>query len=221
MSHIITGIEEIEEHGACQQRPVLETGERYLHEVEGKMSLRIVRSVHFDRYVWENVAQWRPEIEEFFEDEYTLGTIPLGNREIPVFLAEGLIGVLSCETDQVRGELVLPAAVGQVPVRGVAPFGFFGCKGLTQVSFAPMIGIVYEYAFAQSGIRGMAFNDKLAIMVHLTAIDGCDALPKFDPLFDRPFPGMYMFRGGQAFREWEDKLCELRFLVRRPGPVES
>lgn len=217
MSHIITSVEEIEEHGACRQRPALETGDKYLHEVEGKMRLRIVRRVHFDRYVWEDVAQWSTEIEEFFEEEYTLGTIPFGDAELPVFVADGLLGVLSCDKDRVRGDLVVPSAVGRIPVRGVAPFGFFGCEGLTQVSFAPMVGIVYEYAFAQSGIRRMVFNEKLVVMVHMTAIDGCASLPKFDPLFERPFPGMYLFRGGQVFEEWEEKLCKMHFLNRRHG----
>lgn len=33
MPHIITYTEEIEEHGYCQQRPELKTGDKYLHEV--------------------------------------------------------------------------------------------------------------------------------------------------------------------------------------------
>ena len=72
MSHIIKYSEEIEEHGFCQERPELHTGDKYLHEVDGKQRLRIVRSVHFDKYVWEDVAQWTTVIEEFFAEEYTL-----------------------------------------------------------------------------------------------------------------------------------------------------
>lgn len=45
MSHIITYTEEIEEHGYCQERPALNTGDRYLYEVDGKKRLRIVLSV--------------------------------------------------------------------------------------------------------------------------------------------------------------------------------
>lgn len=213
MSHIITYTEEIEEHGLCQQQPALETGEKYLLEVEGKMRLRIVKDVRFDRYVWEDVAQWSTTIEEYFEEEYTLLLIPVDVSTVSVFVANGLIGILSRDRDLLRGDLIVPASIGHVPVRGVAPFGFYDCRNLTQVTFAPMVGIVYEYAFAKSGIRTMTFNDELAIMVHNTAIDGCDSLPKFDPLFDRPFPGMYLFRGGQMFEEWEKKLKQTHFLI--------
>ena len=58
MPHIISYTEEIEEHGYCQQRPELTTGEKYLHEVDGQKRLRIVKSVHLVKYVWENVVQW-------------------------------------------------------------------------------------------------------------------------------------------------------------------
>ena len=34
------------------------------------------------------------------------------------------------------------------------------------------------------------------------AIADCASLPKFDLLFDRPFPGMYLFRSGSAFEKW-------------------
>ena len=213
MSHIITYTEEIEEHGSCQQQPALETGDKYLLEVEGKMRLRIVKSVHFDRYVWEDVAQWSTTIEEYFEEEYTLLSIPVDASTVSVFVANGLLGILSRDRDLLRGDLIVPASIGHVPVRGVAPFGFYDCRKLTQVVFAPMVGIVYEYAFAKSGIRTMAFNDELAVMVHNTAIDGCDSLPKFDSLFDRPFPGLYLFRGGQVFEEWEEKLKQMHFLA--------
>ena len=72
MPHIISYTEEIEEHGFCQQRPDPETGEKYLNEVDGQKRLRIVRSVHFDKYVWEDVAQWSTVIEEYLEEEYRL-----------------------------------------------------------------------------------------------------------------------------------------------------
>jgi hypothetical protein len=213
MSHIISYTEEIEERGSCQQRPALETGDKYLLEVDGKKRLRIVKSVHFDRYVWGNVAQWTTTIEEFYEKEYTLLSIPVDASTISVFVANGLIGILSRDREQIKGRLVIPALVGNVPVRGVAPFGFYDCRNLTSVSFAPMVGIVYELAFAKSGIRNMVFNDELAIMVHITAVDGCEFLPKFDRLFDRPFPGMYLFRGGKAFEAWEKKLQQMHFLI--------
>ena len=216
MSHIFTYTEEIEEHGFCRQRPALETGDKYLHEVEGKKRLRIVKNVHFDHYVWENVAQWSTTIEEFFEEEYSLLSMPSGTSAIPVFVANGLIGVLSGDKDMVQGDIVIPSSLGGTPVRGVAPFGFYDCKSLTQVTFDPMICIVYEYAFSNSEIRHLVFNETLPIMVHPSAIDGCDSLPKFNTLFDRPFPGMYMFRGGKAFEEWEEKLYEMHFLTRKP-----
>lgn len=56
MPHVINYTEEIEEHGYCQQRPELRTGDKYLYEVDGKKRLRIVKSVQFDKYVWEDVA---------------------------------------------------------------------------------------------------------------------------------------------------------------------
>lgn len=193
MSHIITYTEEIEEHGFCQQRPALETGDRYLHEVDGKMRLRIVRDVRFDHYVWENVAQWTIDVEEFFKDEFSFCSLPVGQSAVSVFVVDGLIGVLSCDKDLVKGELVIPATIGVVPVRGVAPFGFFACRNLTKVVFTPMVMIAYEYAFAQSGLREMVFNDDVPVRLHPSAIDGCDCLPKFSLLFDRPFPGKYFF----------------------------
>ncbi len=36
MPHVITYTEEVEEHGYCQQRPELRTGDKYLYEVGGK-----------------------------------------------------------------------------------------------------------------------------------------------------------------------------------------
>ena len=117
MSHIITYTEEIEEHGHCQERPVLRTGDKYLYEVEGKKRLRIVLSVHFDKYVWENVAQWTTTIMEFFEDEYKLIAFPINigtpnHVDVPVFIANNLIGVLTCYKDKIRGKLSIPGNHG-------------------------------------------------------------------------------------------------------------
>ena len=219
MSHIITYTEEIEEHGYCQQRPELRTGDKYLHEVEGEKRLRIVKSVHLDKYVWENVAQWSTTIEEYFDEEYTETTILMNigqpnQSEIPVFLANGMIGVLSCNKDLVCGELVIPSKRFNDIIKGVAPFGFYDCTHLMKVVFDAKVVIAYEYAFAESGISEMVFNEEVPVMVHITAVDGCANLPKFDRIFDNPFPGKYQIRGGDVFREWEEKLYELHFLDR-------
>lgn len=167
MSHIITYTEEIEEHGYCQERPTLQTGEKYLHEVEGKKRLRIVKSVHFDNYVWDYVAQWTTIIEEYFEEEYVLRTLPMGQAEVPVYVANGMMGVLSQDKDLVCGELVVPSEIGNVVVRGVSAF------------------------------------------------DGCKGLPRFNTVFDRPFPGKYLIRSGKGFEDWENELYRLHFLERK------
>lgn len=167
MSHIITYAEEIRESGHCQQRPALEAGEKYLHEVDGKTRLRIVRNVHFDRYVWEDVAQWTVVIEEFFEEEFTLLSMHIGPSEEPVFIAGGLLGVLSRDKDLVQGELIVPSAIGGRAVYGIAPFGFFACRHLTKVVFAPMVVIAHEHAFAGSGIRELVFNDEVPVMLRV------------------------------------------------------
>lgn len=217
MPHTITYTEEIEEHGYCQQRPELHTGDKYLHEVEGKKRLRIVQSVHFDKYVWENVAQWTTIIEEFFEEEYTLTTILMNfgqpcQSEVPVFVANGMMGVLTCDKEKVNGELIIPSKRFNVPVKGVAPFGFYDCEKLTKVIFDARVVIAYEYAFAKSGITEMVFNEIVPVFVHTTAIDHCDSLPKFDRLFDRPFPGKYMICGDESFRKEEEELRRLHFI---------
>lgn len=219
MSHVITCTEEIEEHGYCQQRPELKTGDKYLHEEAGKKRLHIVKSVHFDKYVWENVAQWTTVIEEYCEEEYMLCTIPVNiqksnQSEIPVFVAKGLIGVLSCNKDLVCGKVIIPSKIGDVNVRGVGSFGFYDCQNLKEVAFSPMVMIAYEYAFAKSGIAAMAFNDEVPVMVHFTAIYGCKSLPEFDRIFDKPFPGKYLIREDEAFHEWEEKLYQLNLLNR-------
>lgn len=220
MSHLISYTEEIEEHGYCQQRPELRTGDKYLHEVEGKKRLRIVLSVHLDKYVWENVAQWTTTIMEFFEDEYTLTTVLMNfgqpnQSEIPVFVANGMMGVLSKDSELVDGELLVPSKRFNIPIKGIAPFGFCDCQKLTKVNFFDAgVVIAYEYAFAGSSIQKMAFNEVQPVLLHITALDGCKNLPKFDRLFDRPFPGKYLFRGGEAFREWEEELYRLHFLSR-------
>lgn len=219
MPHIITYAEEIEEHGYCQQCPELRTGDKYLLEVEGKQRLRIVLSVLLDKYVWENVAQWTTTIMEFFKEEYTLTTVLMNfgqpnQSEIPVFVANGMMGILSCNKELVKGELIVPSKRFNVPVKGVAPFGFYDCQHLTKVIFDARVVIAYEYAFAKSGLKEMAFNDFVPVMVHTTAIDGCKNLPKFDKIFDKLFPGKYQIRGGDAFHEWEEKLYELHFLNR-------
>ena len=217
MPHIITYTEEIEEHGYCQQRPALKTGDKYLHEVDGQKRLRIVLSVHFDKYVWEDVAQWSTAIQEYFPNEYVVGEITIKRSadtwsQLPIFIAYGMIGVLSANKDLVPDELIIPPEIGNLKVRGVAPFGFYECKRLTRVTFSPMVVIAYEYAFAKSGITDMTFNEEVPVMLHITALDDCEYLPKFDKLFDKPFKGKYMMRGGEAFREWEQKLIDLHFL---------
>ena len=217
MSHIITYTEEIEEHGYCQERPGLHTGDKYLYEVDGKKRLRIVRSVVFDKYVWENVAQWTTIIEEYFEEEYTLTTVLVNygqpdQKEIPVFVADGMIGVLSCDKDLVCGELIIPSRRFNTVVKGVATFGFYDCRHLTKVIFDARVVIAYHYAFAKSGVKELVFNDLTPVLLHMTSVDGCEHLPKFDKLFDRPFKGKYLFRGGEAFDDWEKELIELHFL---------
>lgn len=212
MPHIITYTEEIEEHGYCQQRPDLRAGDKYLREVDGQKRLRIVLSVHLDRYVWENVAQWTMVIEEYLEDEYTLCALSVDGLDVPVFVARGMIGVLTSDKDKICGELVIPSRVKDTIVKGVARYGFFDCKQLTKVVFSPMVVIAYEYAFAKSGIKDMAFNEEVSVMAHLTAVDGCENLPKFDRIFDRPFPGLYLIRGGEIFQTWEDDLRKHHFL---------
>lgn len=217
MPHTITYTEEIEEHGYCQQRPELHTGDKYLHEVEGKKRLRIVQSVHFGKYVWENVAQWTTVIEEFFEEEYTLTTVLMNfgqpcQSEVPVFVTNGMMGVLTCDKEKVNGELIIPSKRFNVPVKGVAPFGFYDCEKLTKVIFDARVVIAYEYAFAKSGITEMVFNEIVPVFVHTTAIDDCDNMPKFDRLFDRPFSGKYMICGGELFRKEEEELRRLHFI---------
>lgn len=218
MPHIITYTEEIEERGYCQQRPEPRTGDKYLHEVDGQQRLRIVRSVHFDKYVWENVAQWTTVIEEYFEEEYKMKILPMniGNPnsyvEVPVFIAKSLIGVLSCDQDKVQGELFIPSFIGIRAIRGIAPFGFYGCRHLKTVVIDSPVVIAYKYAFAKSGVEEMRFNEEVPVMLHITALDDCENIPKFDRLFDRPFPGKYLFRGGEAFHEWEEDLRKNHFL---------
>ena len=219
MPHVVNYTEEIEEHGYCQQRPALMTGEKYLHEVDGQRRLRIVRSVHFDKYVWENVAQWTTVIEEYLPNEYSLCDILIKTdsyklSRLPVFIANGMIGVLSCDKNSVSGELVIPSKVGNGnwQVKGVAPFGFFECKDLVKVFFSPMVVIAYQYAFAKSGILDITFNEEVPVMLHITALDDCENLPKFDKLFDKPFKGKYLMRGGESFREWEENLRQQHFI---------
>lgn len=215
MPHIITYTEEIEEHGFCQQRPELRTGDKYLHEVDGEKRLRIVLSVHLDKYVWEHVAQWRTTIMEFFENEYKLKVFPINIGtpnyvDVPVFIANYLIGVLTCDRDKVQGQLFIPGNYGYLVIRGVAPFGFYGCRQLESVEFSPEVRIAYEYAFAKSGITKIIFHEeqqRIPTLLHMTAVDDCERLPKFDKILDvHFFPGKYLFRGGEAFREWEEKL---------------
>ena len=59
----------------------------------------------------------------------------------------------------------------------------------------------------------MAFNEEVAVMVHTTAVDGCENLPKFDRLFDRPFPGLYLICGGEIFQKWEENLRKDYFII--------
>ncbi len=222
MPHIIEYTEEIEEHGWCQQRPTLMTGDKYLHEVDGKKRLRIVLSVHFDKYIWEDVAQWTTTIQEYFEDEYTLCPFQIivdeSNKvELTVFVANSLIGILSCDKDNVRGTLVVPNQIGDIDVRGVAPFGFYNCQHLKKVSFTHFVVIAYEYAFANTGVSEFFFGYGMPVMLHSTAIDGCKNLPNFDTLADT-FPKTsawrnFILRSGKAFREQEKELYRMHFLT--------
>ena len=50
--------------------------------------------------------------------------------------------------------------------------------------------------------------------MHITAVDDRKGLPKFDKIFDKPFPGKYLMRGGEAFHEWEEQLYQLHILNR-------
>ncbi len=106
--------------------------------MEGKKRLRIVRSVHLDKYVWENVALWSTTIEEYFEDEYEMKLLPinLGKtncKDVPVFIAKSMIGVLTCDKDKVQGEMFIPSHIGIIEIIGVAPFGFYDCRQLETV----------------------------------------------------------------------------------------
>lgn len=217
MPHTITYTEEIEEHGYCQERPALRTGEKYLYNVDEEKRLRIVRSVHFDKYVWEDVAQWNTVIEEYLPDEYVLCGILIKTSasklsRLPVFVANGMIGVLTCDKDSVYGELVIPSKAGNFSVKGVAPFGFYECKDLTKVTFSPMVVIVYQYAFARSGLKDVVFNEEVPVTVHVAALDDCDDLPKFDKLFDSPFSGKYLICGGDFFQKEEEQLRQWHFI---------
>lgn len=217
MPNIITYTEEVEEHGYCQQRPELRTGDKYLHEVDGKKRLRIVKSVHFDKYVWEDVAQWTTTIEEYFEEEYKLKSLHINigtpkMTDLPVFIAKGLIGVLTCDKDAVEGELFIPSQFGARAITGVAPYGFYDCQRLKTVVIDSPVAIAYEYAFAKSGVTDMKFNEEVPVMLHITALDDCENLPKFDKLFDKPFKGKYLMRGGDAFHEWEDELRRQKYI---------
>ena len=78
--------------------------------------------------------------------------------EIPVFVADGMMGVLTCDKDLVNGELLIPSKRYNVVIKGVAPFGFYECDQLKKVVFFDArVVIVYECAFAQSGIVDMVF----------------------------------------------------------------
>ena len=65
------------------------------------------------------------------------------------------------------------------------------------------------YVFRASYGREFKASD---CIVHLTAVDGCENLPKFDRIFDRPFSGLYLIRGGEIFQKWEDDLRKDHFL---------
>lgn len=136
--------------------------------LDGKMRLRIVTCVRFDRYVYEDVAQWTIEILEFMEEEYVRCMM----SGIPVFIANGLVGVLSCHNDLVPSELVIPAMIENHPVCGVIQCGFYGCKNLTKVVFSPKGAIVYPIAFSYSGLKEMVFNNEIPVFLHISSIDG-------------------------------------------------
>lgn len=207
MSHVFTQTEEIEEYGQGGQRPAFEEGQKYLCDVSGERRLRIVRRVEFLRYVYEDVALWEIEIEQFMENEYVLSTM----SGAPVFIVNGLVGVLTQDVLSVQGEFTVATMAGNIPVHGVAPFGFYGCRHLTKVIFEPKVVIAYPYAFAYSGLTEMVFNDEIPVILHISSIDHCNAMPKFNLLFDRPFPGKYLFCGGEMFDKWEYDFCNKHF----------
>ena len=68
MPFTITREEEIEEHGYCQQKPVLVKGDRYIDD-SGRYCE--VENVRFVRYVWEDVALWEIRITVYNRDELT------------------------------------------------------------------------------------------------------------------------------------------------------
>lgn len=225
MPHIIEYTEEIEEHGWCQQEPALAAGDKYLHEVEGKKRLRIVLSVHFDKYVWEDVAQWTTTIQEYFEEEYMLCSLSIytdekNKEEITVFVADNMMGVLTCDKDKVRGTVVVPNHIGDIDVRGVAPFGFYNCKNLTKVSFTHFVVIAYEYAFANSGVREFFCGYGMPVMLHRTAIDGCKNLDTSnEELCETSAYRNFILRSGRTFREHEEELYRMHFLDHKaPAP---
>lgn len=221
MPHIIEYTEEIEEHGLCQEEPALKSGDKYLHEVDGKMRLRIVLSVHFDKYVWEDVAQWTTVILEYFEEEYTLRSHSfIVDKEVkvkvPVFVANGLIGVLSCDKDNVQGTLVVTDINGDIEIRGVAPFGFYDCQHLKKVNFGHFAKIAYEYAFANSGVSELFGGWGVPVMFHSTAIEGCKNLPGIDTLNDSMLNGYGLILcDSDAFRKQEEELCRHHFLPQK------
>lgn len=54
-----------------------------MYKVDGTKRLRIVKSVYFNKYVWEDVAKWTTVIEEYLPDEYVLCEIHTKTDQIP------------------------------------------------------------------------------------------------------------------------------------------
>lgn len=103
----------------------------------------------------------------------------------------------------------------QRPALSIVTIGFYDCLRLKTVIIDSPVAIAYEYAFAKSGVTDMKFNEEVAVMLHITALDDCEDLPKFDKLFDKPFKGKYLMCGGEAFHEWEDELRRQNYIFNK------
>lgn len=90
---------------------------------------------------------------------------------------------VQADNDQISGSLILGGTydngeTGPLDVISVSERGFYSCKNITEVVIKDKIGVVFDEAFAYSGITQLIINTEVDSYASSQAFSGCESLKK-------------------------------------------
>ena len=97
--------------------------------------------------------------------------------------SSGKMYSVQADNDQISGSLILGGTynngeTGPLDVTSVSENGFYSCKGITEVVIQDKIGVIYDRAFAYSGISQLIINTSVDCFASTQAFMECVNLKK-------------------------------------------